>query len=194
MSDTAVLRTERMGVDARCRLTQTERRTASRRSVSTATGRGRASLPSSVQVPLDPARKCILVPGVDEVRARRTGRPRRARHFGAPRRGSGRRARGGRDRDRCERGQAARDEYVMWLLWSALSSRVPSQQSGKLTCRRRPPRRVPGQRGIVLDSARGTAQLQDVTLLLCPRRACASPAIIINPTGNGSSGRDVCRL
>ena len=77
----------------------------------------------------------------------------------------------------------------MWLLWSALSSRVPSQQSGKLTCRRRPTRRVPRQRGIVLErSARGTAQLQNVTRVLCARRAFASPAMTFSPAGNRSTG------
>jgi hypothetical protein len=38
----------------------------------------------------------------------------------------------------CVLGQLPFVEYAMWLLWSALSRRRPSQQSGKLTfmCRR----------------------------------------------------------
>jgi hypothetical protein len=73
----------------------------------------------------------------------------------------------------------------MWLLWSALSSDVPFQQSGKLTWRRRLEPLVSGQVGTLLE--RGTPdrtpQFQKVTRIAWGSCAPASPAIIFNLDG-----------
>ena len=92
-------------------------------------------------------------------------------------------------------GQLARTAYAMWLLWSGLSSRLPSQQLGKRTCSRRKEPRCAGQVGTVLDG--GTPlpipQLQVVTRMPCGAEAVASPAITRRLFGNGVTRAMVAR-
>ena len=83
----------------------------------------------------------------------------------------------------------------MWLLWSALSSRLPSQQLGKRTCSRRNDPRPCGQVGTVLEGGMPdiAPQLQNVTRPPCGLVAVASPAIIRRLFGNVVTGASVPR-
>ena len=83
----------------------------------------------------------------------------------------------------------------MWLLWSALSSRLPSQQLGKRTCSRRNDPRPCGRVGTVLEGGMPdiAPQLQNVTRPPCGLVAVASPArSSAGCSGTWSPGR-ACR-
>jgi hypothetical protein len=70
----------------------------------------------------------------------------------------------------------------MCALWSALSSREPSQQFGKFTwSRSEPDLHV----GIVAEAVNLRLHLHDVTLLPWAARAAAFPPIILRPAGKG---------
>src|SRR5262249_11470579 len=79
-----------------------------------------------------------LSPGVEEVRVRGVAAAGRERHAGAAGDRIAVDQRDSRQSDRMRCGHAPRSAYATWLWWSELSTRVPSQQLGKLTCRRRP--------------------------------------------------------
>src|SRR5919112_3844346 len=86
----------------------------------------------------------------------------------------------------CVEGQRRPVAYATWLLWSALSRFVPSQQLGKRTWSRSAVRRPSGHVGTVLVGATppSTPQFQYVTASGCADVARASPAIILKPGGN----------
>src|SRR5438132_13168245 len=92
-------------------------------------------------------------------------------------------------------GQALAVGYTTWLLWSALSRLVPSQQLGKFTCRRSSWPRTAGQAGGVDEDAipLATPQFQYVTRMSCGPVAFESPAIILKPGGNGWTRGSVFR-
>src|SRR5919108_5336644 len=95
----------------------------------------------------------------------------------------------------CVDGQRPRIGYAMWLWWSALSRLLPSQQLGKLMCRRRLVMRVSGHVGTVDDGRMPAAapQFQNVTRRSCALVACAWPAIILNAGGNARTRTSVRR-
>ena len=81
------------------------------------------------------------------------------------------------------------------VLLAGLSSRRPSQHSGKRMCSRRNEPRASGQVGTVLEGGTPPAapQLQKVTRRLCGLVAVASPAIMRSPFGNVETGASVAR-
>src|SRR5712691_2593256 len=93
----------------------------------------------------------------------------------------------------CEVGQRPAVEYAMWLLWSALSRCLPSQQSGKRTWRRRLFPCSSGHVGTELEGRTFTLspQSQKVIRRLCGVIAFELPAIIISP---GGKARTRCRV
>src|SRR6266576_6739571 len=78
----------------------------------------------------------------------------------------------------CVASHDPRTAYAMWLRWSALSRCLPSQQLGKLTCRRRLWPRVSGHVGTSVDAGTLLAapQFQEVICMPCGDVACRSPA------------------
>src|SRR2546430_17170882 len=82
----------------------------------------------------------------------------------------------------------------MWLLWSALSVRRPSQQFGKCTWTRRLSVPAFGQVGIVADGETSSPeQFQETTFMLCGPDAFELPAIIFSPAGKARTGSTVLR-
>src|SRR3954471_5866618 len=82
-----------------------------------------------------------------------------------------------------------------WLLWSATSRCLPSQQLPELTWSRRLFAMVSGQVGTVDEAAIGTLapQFQNVTRSGWAAIAWESPATARNPAGNGRTGLSVLR-
>src|SRR5712691_12756781 len=91
----------------------------------------------------------------------------------------------------CVFGQIPLTEYAMWLLWSGLSVRVPSQQFGKRTwtCRLG----VAHAGGAVDASVGSVEQFQKTMCRLCGLSACELPATIFSPAGNGRTCASVLR-
>src|SRR5260221_12154840 len=88
-------------------------------------------------------------------------------------------------------GQTPFDAYAMCDLWSGLSSRVPSQHSGKMTCRRSD---LSPQLGTSTDASLASRpQPQKTTSLLCGVNDVELPPTIMKPTGKGFTAAYVVR-
>src|SRR5712691_3776286 len=88
-------------------------------------------------------------------------------------------------------GQTPFVAYAMCDLWSALSRFEPSQQSGKMTCRRR---LVDPQFGTVVEGLVSSSEHpQKTTSVLCGVRAAELPPIITRLAGKARTGASVFR-